>query len=319
MTVEEVIGYLIDKNLFKSAQVSFLGKGFSKEVFLVEADEKKYSFMVPAKDIPQEDFFSSLNTNLNFLHQEGISFAPTPFYFDAEEKILLVSYLEGDHVGVGNLNDKQLEQYVSQLNTLHDLKFADYQVFCSQEGFECIPPESPLSRMESHEVKTFAFLQEQCPDKKVVDWIGPRLEKNLEVYRQVKYSPRDVIFSHGDLASSNILIKGTQMVFIDWDRSKFLCTKDYGLPYVFLYCGGETEVRRKLIALYSKYRHLDPEELKTEVRRGLKFLKLNDVVWAAGVYTRMVSQETAGWERYRNLTFARIKEFEELALLEQYF
>ena len=74
-----------------------------------------------------------------------------------------------------------------------------------------------------------------CPEKEIIDWIGPRLKENVGYLKTRKWKEGDLIFTHGDLTGANIVKYGHKLYFIDWERARFVYNVNYGLSYLFLH------------------------------------------------------------------------------------
>jgi thiamine kinase-like enzyme len=119
-------------------------------------------------------------------------------------------------------------------------------------------------------------------------------------------------FNHGDLTGANILVNRGQLYIIDWERSRFLYSRCFGLGYMLLHFEFFLEHKNSLIRLTAKHSGRSIKSLERDTYMSMKGIKVNDVIWAAQAYSELHNNNQRGWKKYRLMTIKRMREFEEM-------
>ena len=119
-------------------------------------------------------------------------------------------------------------------------------------------------------------------------------------------------FNHGDLTGNNIIVNRNQLHIIDWERARFIYAKDFGLSYMLLHDKFFFLNQKKLIRYIANFAKLNWKTLEHTVHEDMQREKVNDVIWAAWVYSRLYQKKERGWKKHRKLTYSRMKEYEKM-------
>ena len=68
----------------------------------------------------------------------------------------------------------------------------------------------------------------------------------------------------------------------------------------------------RLIRLVAKHSSRSVKTLEKDTYFSMKGLKVNDIIWAAQAYSELYKNNQRGWKKYRQMTYNRMKEYEEM-------
>ena len=312
MTKREVEKYLNKKELFSSAQVSRLGHGNNSDAFLVKDKSKKYTLRVGRKDSVSKNKFLNHYISLKFLEQEHINFAPHPIYFDKKNEILISTYVPGQPITHTGLALKELRLFLKQLYITTKLKYNNYIALCHKYKFKPQALETPITGIKKYGVDRFRYVKNNSKDKDIVRWIEPRLNESVLRHKKIKWNKNNLVFIHGDLTGANIVKSKGKVYFIDWELSRFSYSLTYGLSYMFIHFDFFADNQDKIIKIFAKHSGKDYKKLKQDVLADMQSTKVNDVIWAARMYTKLNKNKERGWKKYKKMTYQRMKEYEKM-------
>ncbi|MFH1451335.1 MAG: aminoglycoside phosphotransferase family protein [bacterium] len=308
MNKREIVEYLKSKS-FVDPNVSKLGQGNNYVVYLVN---EKFVLRLSRTDIVAENRLENEYIVLKFLEAEGVNFVQQPIFFDSEKSISLLTYLPGREVGLSDLSDQQLELFVSQILSLHSLKYEKYISFCKKNKFLVSAPETFLKHVEIRGVERFKYVEKNCLERDLVAWIKPKLKENVKIARRLSLRRGQIVLNHSDLAGSNMILNGDKLFFIDWERAKFMYQTDFTLSHMFIHGACSKSRQEKLISLFAKHSGQSESSLRKKVNEKMGIMKLNSVIWAVMMFTKMKAEGFKDWRKYRTMTDQRIKEYNEL-------
>jgi len=313
MNVTEAKQYLISKKLFQKPKISKLGRGNNYDVFLVEESNQKYTLRASRTDVITENRLQNEFEILQFLAYSKIDFAQKPIYLDKKNKIALLTFAPGKEIDITKLNGKKLEKFVEQLVKLHSLKYNDYLKFCRNNKIEAKKPETPLENLQIKGISRFDYVLKNCEDKKLINWIAPKLEEAKKSAKNQKCGKNNLIFNHCDLGGANIILDGEKICFIDWEQAKFVYHSDFWLGHIFIRCRHSSSIKQqKITELYAKKTNQNPKELQNKIKERMRISKLTDLIWAAKMYTELKNNGFKNWPHYQKMTKQIIAEYDKM-------
>lgn len=312
MTKREAIKYITKLDLFSNFKLERLARGNNSEAFLIESQRKKYTLRVRREDSKHENRLQQHYINLKFLEAEGIDFAPKAAYFDETNNTMIATYLPGKSIIDEKLSEKQFAELARHIITVNKLSYLKYKKFCRQLGFKLIPLDTPARNIKIYATSRFDKVKKYCPEDKIINWIKPRLKENINFSKSINWGPRHIGFNHGDLTGANILENKGKLIIIDWERSRFVYSREYGLSYMCLHYNYFYENIDKLIKYLAKYAKRGELSLRQATYYSMKSIKVNDVIWAAQAYSELKRKNQRGWKKYQTMTYRRMREYEEL-------
>lgn len=312
MKISEVKNYLKQKKLFMDCKVRILGRGSNYQVFLIDDATGQFVLRVGRDDVAICNKLENEFHILEFLETQNIDFVARPILWDKKKRISILTFIPGEEKSVSKLTPKRLDLFVRQLIELHSLKLSSYKRFCKKKNINFEQVETPMDAIHQYGIARFDYIKKNCDDRKLVDWIEVRLKANVENIRKTKWTQKQIIFNHNDLAGANIIVDKNNIRFIDWEHARFLYSTTFGLRHIFNHDDGMTRGKReKLIYLYAKYSSKGVREIKRAIQDNFRVSKLNDIIWAVMTYTEMRQKGMRGAEQYMEMAEVRIGEWKK--------
>lgn len=312
MTKQEAIKQVKSFDIFPKFTLERLSRGNNSDTFLIKSGGKKYTLHSQREDSRHQNRLLDHYINLKFLEAAKIDFVPRAVHFDKKSQLLLATYLPGRIVTERGLSDRELNILARYIVTLSKLSFKVYQKICQAHKITAREPETPDKSIKIYGISRFNYVKRYSPDSEIIYWIKPKLERSIEFARSVRWGSRYTGFNHGDLTGSNIIINRGQIYLIDWERARFVYTKDFGLGYMLLHYEFFFLNQRKLIGYISRHAKQNRKTLERLVLEDMQRVKVNDVIWAAQAYSELHKKNQRGWKKYRTMTYQRMREFEEM-------
>lgn len=312
MTKREAEKYIKSLDLFPGFKLERLARGNNSEVFLIVSKRKKYTLRVRREDSKHGNRLQQHYINLKFLEAEGIDFAPQAIYFDKVKNTMIATYVPGQPITNTGLNNKQLAIFLKQLSVISKLKQNNYKKLCRKYKFKIDEPETPIISIKKYGIKRFRLIEQNRNNKDIIDWIKPRLKESVVYNTSIKWNKNTLFFAHGDVTGNNIIKNKNNIYLIDWERARFVYSLNFGLSYMFIHFELFALQQNKIIRFFAKYAGLSYKTLKKDVFIGMKGIKVNDIIWAAQVYSNLYEKKERGWKKYRKMTYQRMREYEQL-------
>lgn len=235
----------------KSFKVEYeLKKGFTNNKYVINVDGKKYLFIEP-KNIENTliDFELLATIYPKFNTCDNIR---KILYFNPMDGKYICEYLE-NHEDNDN-KSIQSEILIKNIKEIHNLNIKSKKVdwILEIEGY--------ISKL-----KTFKL-------EKII------LTKLQKLKQKFKFDIDDeIVFSHGDLTGSNILVKDNEIKFIDFEY----CCNTYKMWDITYYCFYQNFTREQSLRFVNQYYNEDKENL-FDIFYDLVLLV--SVTWAAMDY-----------------------------------
>jgi predicted Ser/Thr protein kinase len=302
-----VNNYLKKINSFKNSEVTTLNKGHNNECFLIRINDMKYVLKRVRTDTITESNLKNEYIVLKFLKTQDITFVPQPVLYDDNERIIIVTYVGKMDSSLKDLKDEQVERLIFNLKEISLIDHKEFDEFCKNSGYKINKPETPLASLKKYGVERFEYVRKNCPDHNIIEWIVPKLEKNIESIKNSKFNNSNIILVHGDLGS-NIRIDENDVWIIDWELARL--SFENTPAYSFIHGGLSEEQKEFYLKAYAKQFNLSKKELKIKILFDEEIIMVNDVIWAAMRYSTSIKLGKPDWKKYYDLTRERIKKFE---------
>lgn len=264
----DVIRYLEEKNFWPEFRVLGVKSGLSNCNYIIEVGGQRYIFRTnkikPSKSINclVDEFYV-----LKFFEKQGFDFVPRTFYFDQENNIHILNYIEGRKVRFRNISPRGMRQAACKLYEINSLAKA-YREFCQQEGIALKEPKSETERVRGRILEKIKLVQED----NIFYEVKKKLEERLkEDFVDEEIEKEKVYLNHGDPAD-NIIVKGEKIYLIDWEYVRL--TYGPGLVHVLAHGGLSPEKEDRLLQYYAKISGDDIEFLrrKTYQEKNIYYL-----------------------------------------------
>jgi len=243
-----------------------------------------------------------------YFEEKGIEFVPKVISFNEELGILIETSVGETHIKICNLENNLLDIFVEQLVNIHNLDYKEFLAFCKVNSFDVPQVTSPTESLERFGIKRFKRAKATCPDVEVINWIQPKLEKNIEIVKAIIHFDIPNI-NWGDIGG-NTRTDGEKIWFIDFEYSSV----GYGneLAYFKIHSHPTEEQFKYIVNKYSGYSKTDVNDVFEEIKSDELIIRVNDVIWAAMKWGENKSDDQLS-KKYENLTFERMKLCEEMS------
>src|SRR5262249_15623384 len=141
-------------------------------------------------------------------------------FYDPKNHVHITSFAPGHDASVIDLNDDQLNIFVTQIKQLSQLSYASYESWCKSANFVPKPPLTAEERIRVNITDRFNNIKASDTDfaRSVVAWAEPKTDRVLALAAAI---PHKTVFIHDDLrwneGGGNLRVDGDKIVFIDWE------------------------------------------------------------------------------------------------------
>jgi predicted Ser/Thr protein kinase len=284
-SIEEIQKLTLKVSFLKNPTISFLSEGFGNYNYLVQEEGVKYVLRI--KKSGEVQFLDSLEREFVFLkyfRSQGIHFCPEVYFYDKEDNFLIESFLEGEEVVQKDFSDKQIDLFAKQLHQLYKLNVPAFTSFCSDNGYREFDWVSPLVSLDTYGFKRFEQAKQSGLNNKMSDWIEPRLKRNLDYLTTVDQKESGIGFAWGDIQSRVIIGNDQRMYFYDFEHVTI--ANSFGLSYVKIHGSFSDAQFDSLVERCAFHFDSTTEELLAEIAAEETIIRVNDVVWAAMMWSR---------------------------------
>jgi serine/threonine protein kinase len=311
MKIDKIIKNLIDEGVLKNPSYKYLSSGSNYQAFLID---KKYVLRILKENPGSKNRLEKAYKISRFLERNNIDYQQKVFFLDKKNTFLLSEYIEGEEVSLNSLDDKYLKDFCSKFREINSLEQKGPELNILEDSIQ------RLSNLTSYKLKNIIenknYLEIKEKDD-IFNYIKRELVKLKKEYETIDWGERRVFFDHGDLAGANILLnkKTGEIRFIDWDNAKF--TKDVGLilANMFFYCSDISEsFQDRFIKEYNQdnFTGFSNEELKREVKRGLKLIVLSGIIWALSAAIKSKDENKDSYFEYLKTANDRLAVFKKI-------
>lgn len=296
-----------------------LAGGFSSQAFKVSADPP--FVLLVAKDGGAEHVnYGHAYVVLELLHQRGWSHAPKPLWLSPDRQAVAMSFSPGvpahhfDFTGV-NKEDLALAIMDSLLDIIA-IKEEEYDLVAQKFQVQRPPiMETPAEAIRRYGPDWLSFLHDACPDRDVLAWLEPRIQRFIE--SNSRHNTASPLFIHADLSNGNILLDPTQegaFTLIDWGAARFYAG---GVEFLIAYITNLTDfmipLTKALVTHTARRLGLSETDLSAQVEDCRRSCGISDIYWAALMAAKIHSGQTGGdASEFRRIALERISRYERV-------
>ncbi len=298
---EEARNYL-KNNGFNNARILDHFTGESNHNFIFKSSGEKYVLRSNLEEKRSTYRLDQERKILKFLENQGISFVPRSIRYDENEKTHITSYVGEQDIGLEEMDQNLLEEWVEKLVQIHRLDFQKFRQFCEENGYSYSEPETLKQTIQKYGFDRLEFAEENI-EHELLDWCRDKLE---EINDNIKEDEDPHIgLTHGDIANNTRA--GGEIYFIDWELGRFSRNPENMLSYLFIH-EKLSQKRYKLIKdIYREKTGI--EDLEEGLRQSERLTRVNDVIWALRKAAKLKDREEE--EEYIQLAEERKEKFEE--------
>lgn len=260
--IESGIDFLLsEKQNPKNLHFTTLLGGFSSsQLYLFSIGQERYVLRIidPRNfDNPELTFYKRMNEVI--AHQEAsyLGIAPEMVYSDADALIIIMKYIEGHTVSKKDFfNKKILSSLGKAIKKIHDI--------------------SPELSKSSVQLDRAAKHYNKAKSKGIAFPSGFQ-ELYDQFESEMKRLQDNKVFCHGDLHPGNILVKGEELYFIDWQKATY--DNSYGDLGYFALLSGMNEEQAKIFLKSYLGREPSTSELRELELAQARTCFLTSIVW----------------------------------------
>ena len=308
-TDDDIKDFLAGSPLGAPKDVSFMSLGENNCNYLVSDNDGGKYVLRSKRDVSTEGSLLNEHIVLSFLEQALSGFAPQSLLYDDDAGVHAISFVPGEEIGPYCFSPETAKAFARKLAKLHSVELDDYQKFREENGFGPAGIETLGKTFDTFFIQSFSYISEHCPDKELVDWIGPQVEAaRNRVEAHTQWPP---VFSHGDIGG-NMMWDGKDLVFIDWERTRFMKSHELGYCFVHGRCAPdmqETVLRQYCAA--AGYQGAWETGLRDEIDLQMRILRLDAVIWPAKRFSELRQAGRDDAQDYAERARANIKTFEK--------
>jgi aminoglycoside phosphotransferase (APT) family kinase protein len=287
--VEEKIERWVNQKFGRDASVEHERDGLSNLAYRITYDGEEYILKTP-NCIGKSLLFDEAGA-LEVLEREGIESVPRKtFYGESEplgQEVLVQTAVGERESGIKKLDEKQRENFIQLLVEIHSIRPDAYnEVFESEEKASGRLMEDVRSTFKEHSVKRYKFYRKETDD------FDPRVKEIFEEQKKlmdrIEDGEVDYRLVHGDL-SRNMRVEGQKVFLYDWENCSVGIPR-FELIFFFLHNDMDEGEREDFLDDYREYREI-PEAAEKAAEEYEKFLRINDMLWAAMMKEKALKAE----------------------------
>jgi aminoglycoside phosphotransferase (APT) family kinase protein len=300
----------------KKNDISLLQGGFSSQAYSVRSDESDFVLLTQRAGGVTSSNYGHAFVVLNILKNRGFKFAPDPIWLKDDHSALAISYFDGQPSNefIFDENVSPKEMAVKVIDSLLDVAVVtteEYEKLASKYNINKPELDTPKDNARKYGTEWFEIVKKSCPDKNIIDWLEPRVEKAVSICQSIKENKP--VFSHGDPSNPNILIKRDgNFMLIDWDSSRFgTAGPQFNVAYSTSLTDFMKPYRKELIEHAANRLNIPVDKFTSDVIEYSRYTGVFDVNWAAMMMAKVSSGETEGnISEFHETALKRMKEYE---------
>lgn len=294
-----------------------LSGGFSSQAYKVNDAESPFVLLTTRPGGVSNTNYGHAYAVLKILEDHGYAYAPRALWLKDDHSAIALEYFGGttaDAFDFGACNVDPLSESLQVIDALLDTKDIsrdEYETKARELHTEPLPAETATDAANTYGKTWFESVQKFCPDRDIVAWLKPRLERSYGLADEL--SKQQPIFSHGDPSNPNILIsEDGSFKLIDWDSARFQTVwANYLVAYTTNLTDFMKPFRKEIVDHVASRLGLSKDELSAHVDTYRKFAEVFDVNWAAMMMAK-VSNGTAQGDasHFRGIALERMQKYD---------
>lgn len=316
MIDDQIISFARNVNpIIEPKNVQPLEGGFSSQAFKVTITNECFVLLVERPGAISSSNYGHAYVVLNLLKDHNFIHSPLPLWLKDDHHAMAISFFDGvasDKFVFSDYNSKKLAiNVIDSLLDVSEITIEEYHKLSKHYNVTNDPIQTVQQGAEKYGSGWFEVIKKSCPDKDIIFWLEPRVEKSVQFAE--KFLNHKPTFVHGDPSNPNILIKDSgEFMLIDWGSAKFHTS---GPEFLVSYTTHLTDFmgpfRETLIKHVSSRLNIDEEEFSKRVSEFRQYTEVFDVNWAALMMAKVNSGEAEGDINYfRKLANERIMLYE---------
>lgn len=247
--------YLESKKLFHDYKVIGVKSGLSNSNFIIEENGKKY-IVRSNKDKPSKsiNILENEHHTLKFLESKNINFVPRSIYYDKENNIHILRYLDGKQKRFKNISLPRMQEAIEKLHQINILA-SEYDKYCKKHKIKQLQPKSEVESIHKQIISKLETVPTIHIFYQYKKWILNRLKKDFTKY---KINKNKIFLNHGDPAD-NLIIYKKEIFIIDWEYVRF--TYGPGLVHILAHGRLNYDKEKTLLKIYEKISGIPYQEL----------------------------------------------------------
>lgn len=271
-----LISYLEKNKIFNDYKIIGVKSGLSNSNFIIESNNKKYIIRSNKKKPSNSiNILENEHHLLKFLEIKKIDFVPRSIYYDKENNIHILTYLEGKQKRFKNISISGMEQAITKLYKINILA-NEFREYCKKNKIKTLKPKSEIESLEKNIISKLETISKKHP---LYNYKKQILKKLKEDFKNYKINKKEIYLNHGDPAD-NLIIHKKEISIIDWEYVK--CTYGPGLIHIIAYGRMDYEKEKNLLKIYEKISGIPYQELyvKTYTEKMVYYLlKMTKIIY----------------------------------------
>jgi aminoglycoside phosphotransferase (APT) family kinase protein len=287
-TSKEAEKYLEELEKFKDIQFISKEEGKHNINFIFNSERGKIVLRSRKDVVDQDRCLENEMKVLNFLEHQGLEFAPESIFYDKGSDAHIIEFSGETQVEIKELEESELEEWVSHLAKLHGLDFENYKDFCKSQGYDCSKVKSVSGMVQGF----LADIEQSDLDHSVLEWTRERIQ---ELQSKLKNHDFETIgLSHNDLPHSTR--RGRHLYLVDWEFACFTEAPEMELAKIRI---GEDISSEKFSSIKDIYREeRGIEDLDSKLDLGEEVNRLLTLSWLIKRASNLKEREDEEWKRY---------------------
>ena len=299
MYKSDVLTYLKSRG-FKDLEIKERLEGEHNYNYIFTSDRGKFVLRESKEHLDEENRLRSERNVLEFLEKQEIDFTPKSVSYDRERDIHVMTFVGSEDTSLGELDQRDLEKWASDLAKMHSLSYEGFKYFCEERNYTYEEPETVDDKVEQIRQK---LAEVRNTDTELVEWAEQKLEE-LDCQSEL-VQPR---LTHHDIHNSTRKDQGNLSV-IDWEFAGFSYYPVEDLADALI---DENLREEQIKIIVDQYKRLSNIELTDSVLKESKKLKLLFQLSWSLVEISKLKQRSESTEKYSKYARERKEKYNSI-------
>lgn len=302
MDLSRFENYLRNHDEFREFDILEKEEGDNNHNVIFSSAGRKY-VLRRKKQISEDESLENERNILKFLEFKEIEGVPRSVSYDTDQEIHIITFVGQKDVEIGQLSQRDLDEWTEKLLSINRLKFSEYKDYCERKGFDYEEPRNPIENLKELR-KDIESLSEP---NSLIELLKNRLDY-LEKELQTE-TPQTAFLTHSDLSNSTRKSERT-LYFIDWEFASFNHNPYSDLGIVLAHTQPNQEKKK---AIRRKYREkLDRKEnFDEKVDAAKEFRHIFNILWCLERISKSEKQDEI--DQYRSYINCQRKMLESMS------